>query len=167
MLEEKDRRITSTEGCSMTYLQACIKESLRHHPSIGQMLPRELPRGEAMICGEHPPAVTTVGCNAKLHKDASVFGPDADIWRPERWLEDREAARHMDCLLVTVGTGPRVCIWKNTALLEVTKFIPDFFRHFDVQLLNPARYRSIPGWFASQKGLDVTLKCKSDNQYCC
>lgn len=164
--EQKDRPITWTEGSSMTYLQACIKESLRHHPAIGQILPREVPQGGAVICGTYLPEGTTVGCNAyTIHKDTSVFGPDADIWRPERWLEDEETARRMDSLLFTFGAGPRVCIGKNIALLEVTKFIPEFFRCFNVQLLNPTRYRSVPGWLVPQTGLDVTLKWTADNPY--
>jgi len=154
-----DKPITWAEGSNMKYLQACIQESLRHHPAIAQILPRVVPEGGLELYGHYLPTGTITGCNAyTVHKDQSVFGPDADIWRPERWLDsDIEYVKRMQSLLFTFGAGPRVCIGKNIALLEVTKFIPEFFRRFQVKLVDKERYKSRPGWLSPQRGLDVFL----------
>ena len=49
---------------------------------------------------------------AKLNARSSVFGEDADTYRPERWLEDPERAKLMDRYIFTFGQGARTCIGK-------------------------------------------------------
>jgi cytochrome P450 len=55
------------------------------------------------------------------------------------------------------GAGPRVCLGKNIALLEICKFVPEFFRRFDITLVDPKRYKLRPGWLVLQQGLDAKL----------
>ncbi|KAH0836163.1 hypothetical protein AYO21_04830 [Fonsecaea monophora] len=158
--ETYDKPITWTEGNSMVYFQALIKECLRIHPALGQLIPRVVPEGGVELCGKFIPAGTVVGCNAwTVHRDKKFYGEDADEFRPERWLDpDKERVRYMENLSFAFGGGPRVCIGKNIAMLEITKFIPEFFRRFEVHLVDPNRYRLRPGWLVVQEGLDVGLQ---------
>ena len=45
-----------------------------------------------------------VGINTWVaHINRSVFGPDAEVFRPERWLEDPKNADRMEQYLLTVS----------------------------------------------------------------
>ncbi|KAF9891923.1 hypothetical protein FE257_002886 [Aspergillus nanangensis] len=154
--------ITWAEGQSMTYFQAVVKECLRIHPGLGQIIPRDVPKGGLTLCGEYIPEGTVVGCNAwTIHRDRTLYGDNADEFVPERWLvADEEQLRKMENANFSFGAGPRVCLGKNIALLEISKFVPEFFRRFEIRLVDPKRYTLRPGWLVLQQGLDVKLKMR-------
>ena len=155
-----DRPITWTEGHKMPYFQACMKECFRIHPALGQLIPREVPKGGVELCGKFIPEGTIVGCNAwTIHRDKNFYGEDADEYKPERWMdEDQDKVRNMESVNFVFGSGPRVCVGKNIALLEINKFVPELFRRFELNLVDPARYNLLPGWLVIQNGLDVMLR---------
>ncbi|KAK7702347.1 hypothetical protein SLS64_009639 [Diaporthe eres] len=71
---------------------------------------------------------TIVGCSAWVyHRNKSIFGEDADVYRPERSLVDesldkeKEGARikEMTGTMLQFGIGSRNCIGKNISLLEI------------------------------------------------
>ncbi|EUC37827.1 hypothetical protein COCCADRAFT_84517 [Bipolaris zeicola 26-R-13] len=79
---------TSQQAAACSYLNAVIQESLRMLPSIGGILPREVPKGGAGILGHHVPAGVTIGAPAyAMHRLPEVFGPESTSFVPERWLE--------------------------------------------------------------------------------
>lgn len=75
------------------------------HPAIGLPLERYTPPGGATLCGFHIPPHTNVGISAPLiHRNQSVYGADADSFRPERWLESSpDQLRAMDRNFFAVG----------------------------------------------------------------
>ncbi|RVX69138.1 hypothetical protein B0A52_06852 [Exophiala mesophila] len=80
--------ISFKEAQALPYLQAVIKEALRLHPATGLPLWRVVPEGGALIAGNHLPAGAIVGINSWVaHYNPAIFGPDANTFRPERWLE--------------------------------------------------------------------------------
>ncbi|KAJ5667370.1 hypothetical protein N7507_003234 [Penicillium longicatenatum] len=126
-----------TAAKSLPYLDAVINESFRMHPAVGLLLERVTPPEGAHICGEYVPGGTVVGCNAwVLHQNKEIFGPDANIYRPERWLESNGAdpaqVSKMRQSMFQFGAGSRTCIGKNISLMETYKMIPTFLRKFDV-----------------------------------
>jgi cytochrome P450 len=155
-----DKPITWKEGSNMKYLQAVIKECLLCHPALGEILPRVVPEGGVELCGKFIAAGTVIGCNAwTIHRDRDVFGEDADQFRPERWIDNSEQdIRRMEALSLHFGAGNRVCIGRHIALLELSKFIPEFFRRFEPEIVDPTRWKSLPGWIVPQEGLDVFIK---------
>ncbi len=124
-----DDRISWNEGYKMTYLQACIKESMRIHPALGQILPRIVPAGGIHLCGKYIPEGTEVGCNAwTVHRDHSVFGDDVDDWIPERWLDaNKQKVKDMERYNFVFGGGSRTC-----------EFSPNYPTHL---LTGGCRYR--------------------------
>ncbi len=125
------------KGAQMEYLQACIKEALRLSPPISMDLPRYVPSGGAVI-GRNPhpiPAGTTVGISPYvLHRHTEAFGADAEIFRPERWLEGGEEGRKaMERFNMTFGGGSRACIGKNISLMELSKVIPEILLRYDLK----------------------------------
>ena len=157
---DREKPITWSEGRDMKYLQAVIKECLRCHPALGEVLPRVVPQGGVELCGKFIPAGTVIGCNAwTIHQDRDVFGKDADEFNPERWIDQsEERIRRMEALSFHFGAGNRICIGRHIALLEMSKFIPELFRRFEINLIDPSRWKTYPGWIVPQKGLDVYIK---------
>lgn len=100
------------EASKLPLLCACIKEALRLFPSVQLSMPRHVPKGGLEIAGTYIPEGWRVGMNgAVIHYDKTIFGEDADQYRPARWLE--EGAAHMDKYMLHFGAGTRTCIGKN------------------------------------------------------
>lgn len=141
-LDSKDSTGTSEAVSFMaakklTYLDAVLTESFRMHPAAGLLLERITPPAGATICGQYVQGGTIVGCNAwVLHQNKAVFGEDAAIYRPERWLESQGAdpatLSRMRLSMFQFGAGSRTCVGKNISLLETYKIIPSFLRKFEV-----------------------------------
>ena len=148
--------ITFAEAQSMPYLQACIKEALRIHPAVGQLLERIVPEGGAEISGTFLPAGIVIGVNPWVAaRDKDVYGEDSNNFRPERWLEvDAERLRLMERNNLAFGSGARTCLGKNVSLFEMSKLIPQVLRRFEIELVNPQAELKISSyWFVLQKGL--------------
>lgn len=83
---------------------------MRIHPSVSLSMPRLVPSSGATLCNEYFPPGVVVGCNPYvIHRDKKVFGPDADTFRPERWLDEKRA-KEMDKAMITFGAGNRTCV---------------------------------------------------------
>ncbi|KAI6774766.1 hypothetical protein HG530_001524 [Fusarium avenaceum] len=124
--------VTFQQAQEMPYLQAVIKESLRIHPAVGTILPRVVPKGGMELSGTYFPEGTEVGVNAwVLHSDKDIYGPDPEVFRPERWFEG-EKTSIMDTMMFSFGGGSRTCIGRNISLLELTKVVPQIVRKFDM-----------------------------------
>ncbi|KAJ8071205.1 hypothetical protein OCU04_001542 [Sclerotinia nivalis] len=169
----KERRasdpITFKEAQGLPYLQAVIKEGLRVHPAIGLGLQRVVPTEGTTIASQFIPGGSTVGINAYVaHQNVSVWGLDADTWRPERWLEIEEQGRggEIEKYFFSFGMGSRTCIGKNISLLEISKLIPQLVRKFDFELDADVERNggliSENRWFVKQKNFRGRVLEKRD-----
>ena len=87
--EELSDLVTYDEAMKMEYLQAVIKEALRIHPVVGQLLERVVPAGGAEIAGVWLPEGTVVGVSPWVaSRDPDLYGEDCDDFRPERWIDN-------------------------------------------------------------------------------
>ena len=96
---------------NMTYLKACMDESIRIYPPVPGTLTRIVPKGGAYIYGKHLPEKTVVGVNqwATYHNANNFKHPDD--FRPERWLDgNNEYATDHRNTLQPFSYGPRKCI---------------------------------------------------------
>ena len=106
--------IPYAQAIRLPYLKACINEGMRLHPSVGLTMPRIVPAGGATISGFYFPEGYRVGINgAVVQYDKDVFGPDAEVFRPERWLEGDSS--RMEKTMLVFGAGARTCIGKNVS----------------------------------------------------
>jgi cytochrome P450 len=91
------KNVTYQEALQLDYFQACLKEAMRLRPALGLPVERVVPEGGAEIDGIRYPGGTRLALSSwVLHRDKALFGHDADVFRPERWLEDEEKARQME-----------------------------------------------------------------------
>jgi cytochrome P450 len=157
--------ITFKEACDLPYLQAVIKEALRMHSAVGALLQRVVPPEGVIFAGVHFPGGVTVGIDAWVaHRNTSVYGPDADIWRPSRWLEYDEEGRgaEIEKYFFAFGMGTRSCIGRNISMLEMCKVIPTLMRKFDFKLEDEGRHFN--RWFVYIKDFDGRVSVRSKNQ---
>ncbi|KAJ5986621.1 hypothetical protein N7451_010986 [Penicillium sp. IBT 35674x] len=150
--------ISFQEAQKLPYLQACIKEALRMHPATGLPLARVVPEGGTTLCEKFFPAGSIVGVNAwVMHSNKSVFGADAELYRPERWLESSELSSAMDRNFMAFGGGARTCIGKNISLLEIGTLVPNLIRSFHFELVDQNLEPECENvWFVKQKN----IRCK-------
>ena len=108
----------------MPYFKACHLEITRFYPSTPINLPRYVSEGGMNLYGMHAPAGTEIGANPYVvQRNKAVFGEDADLFRPERWLEDEAKAAYMEKYILSWGYGARTCLGKNIALMETFKLM--------------------------------------------
>lgn len=147
------------DAIKLPFLCACIKEAFRIHPSVQLTMSRIVPAGGMELCGVYIPAGYRVGMNgAVVHYDRSIFGEDADKFRPGRWLEEGGKAAEMEKHMLIFGAGTRTCIGKNISLAEIHKLVPHVLRHFKLELWDKDReWKTINTWFNRQEGVEVRL----------
>ena len=162
---------TFKEAHEMPYLHAVIQEAQRLYPAVGLPLQRVVPDGGVEICGHYFPAGSVVGVNAwVLHANTSIFGEDASVFRPERWLEsDKETLAYMNRHWMPFGLGSRTCIGKNISMLEITKLIPELLRRFDFELDDELKddnneLERINRWFVIPSSLPVKVSIRQEEQ---
>ncbi|GAA5879225.1 hypothetical protein JCM8547_003937 [Rhodosporidiobolus lusitaniae] len=141
--------LSYADGKKLDYFQACVKETLRLHPAVGWLLPRIVPKGGVVLAGYHLPAGTEIGMSPYVyHRRSEAFGPDAAVFRPERWLDaDEEERKVLERNLITFGAGQRVCIGKNIALMELTKVVPQLLYRYKLSFTprSPTSPHTLPG----------------------
>ncbi|PVH62359.1 hypothetical protein PAHAL_3G274100 [Panicum hallii] len=124
----------SAAGATATpYLHAVVKETLRLHPPVPLLLPRECMR-DAAVLGFHVARGTRVFVNAwAVGRDPASWGAAADEFRPERFLaEDREVDfRGAHFQLVPFGAGRRACPGMQFGLATVELALASLARLFD------------------------------------
>lgn len=126
----------------LPFLNAVIKESMRLFSIPNWPMERKVPAGGASIAGVFFTEGTSVGCMpAAVHLNKKAFGEDADVFRPERWLEaDEESLRSMEAAHLGFSRGRRVCLGQNIAVMQMKKVIPALVLGFDVCII-PTQYK--------------------------
>ncbi|KAH9849884.1 cytochrome P450 monooxygenase pc-bph [Lenzites betulinus] len=120
----------------LPYLEAVVNEALRVHSTAGAGLPRVVPAGGLEVCGRFFPGGTVLSVPGyTLHRDPTVWGADAEEFRPERWLEGDKSA--MQKAFAPFSFGPRSCVGRNLAHLELLTFVASIFRRYHFVLEEP------------------------------
>ncbi|KAI3540798.1 benzoate 4-monooxygenase cytochrome P450, partial [Colletotrichum filicis] len=124
---------TFDEVQELPYLLGVVKEALRLHSSASFNLQRVTSSaGLRLPNGVFIPGHINIGCPAsQINRDRHVFGQDADVYIPERWMkrtaetdeEYLERKGFMEKTELTFGQGSRTCIGKNIFALEVYKVV--------------------------------------------
>lgn len=121
----------------LPFCASVVRESLRKHFVFTGMMERETPAGGTVLPdGLRLPGGIVIGMHGDLiARDKNIFGDDADEFNPLRWhqrqgeAEDnfRQRLNTMNSHDLAFGHGPRSCIGKYVAEMEIYKFIPTFF----------------------------------------
>ncbi|KAJ2987678.1 hypothetical protein NUW58_g4373 [Xylaria curta] len=133
--------VTNDEAKRLEYLQAVISEGFRLMVPISFGFPKVVPPSGDTICGKFIPGGTNVYPNYHgMMRNKEVFGHDADIFRPERFLDDEHKAAYMRKVTdLAFGAGRFMCLGKALALIEMNKIFVELLRNFDIQTASPER----------------------------
>ncbi|KAK4461333.1 cytochrome P450 [Cladorrhinum samala] len=118
----------------MSYTSAVIKETMRLHVPTGSA--RESAPGDNFTVRTRDgvdhrlDGAIIYHCNSITHRDRTVYGEDADEFRPERWLDDR-AKDIPASAWRSFERGPRACIGQEFALIEIKAIIAQIIRRYD------------------------------------
>lgn len=112
------------------YLDAVIDEGMRCFAPMSLGLPRTVPDGGMMCCGRFYPKGTELSVPAwTIQNDPMIWG-DPEVFRPERWLE----SEHLKSFLLAFGKGPRACLGKNLAYMELRLILSTILLRYTVDL---------------------------------
>ncbi|KAJ8115733.1 hypothetical protein ONZ43_g4599 [Nemania bipapillata] len=145
--------VSNEEAKSLEYMQAVLRESMRLMAPINFGFPKRVPASGDTICGKYLPPGTDVYANIfRMMHSKEVFGTDADLFRPERFLESELDVKQMVKVVDLVfGGGRFVCLGKALAMIELNKIFieanskcvltlfPQLLRNFDFQIAMPEK----------------------------
>ncbi|KAF5783418.1 putative oxidoreductase [Helianthus annuus] len=141
----------------LDYLKLVIKETLRLHPPLPFLLPREC-RESCEIGGFHIPVKTKVLINTWM------IGRDPDYWIdpqsfiPERFSENSVNMMGTNFEYLPFGAGRRMCPAMLLGLANVELPLAMLLYHFDWELPNGQTYENFDMFESS----GATLKRKND-----
>jgi cytochrome P450 len=126
---------------SCTYLRACIDEAMRLCPPIPAILPREVLPGGIIIDGHYFASGTDIGVPPFAVMRNPLYYPDPLQYKPERWIEGEpvtaESIELAQSAFCPFSVGPRACIARNLAYVELMVVASRVLWEFDV--------RAVPG----------------------
>ncbi|CCO28579.1 hypothetical protein BN14_02575 [Rhizoctonia solani AG-1 IB] len=157
--EESAYDIASFEHVkNLPYLNACVKEALRLFSTVGTGLPRVVPAGKTLtIAGEVFNEGSVISIPSYSTNRSSVWGVDPEVYRPERWLGD--GSESLNKYYVPFSTGPRACVGRNLANMDMMLISAALFRRYDVQLATPTTKLEIKeGFIRETVRCDVAVK---------
>ncbi|KAK2746528.1 cytochrome p450 [Colletotrichum kahawae] len=126
--------ITNTEALKLPFLQAVIYESLRVHPPFTGLLMKQVgPEGDVHEGTFLPPGTRVAHDTWSVMHDTQLFGEDAHIFRPQRWLEAdvvtvKEWKKRTELVF---GAGRWQCAGKAVAMIELNKIFVTLIRNFE------------------------------------
>ncbi|TLD37843.1 cytochrome P450 46A1 [Venturia nashicola] len=154
-----DEKISSTTQVKSPYLNAIIKETMRMHgPGFGTFRYCE---EDTEIDGIKLPANTTLALwNPQVHRDPNTWGPDADVFRPERWTNNAEPPQ--PGAYFPFSYGPRNCLGQGLAMLEMSLTLATLFRQFDLAFEDGFEMEFLPSFtMCAKNGLRVQVSRRS------
>jgi cytochrome P450 len=117
----------SAAKTNLPYTQAVLREALRLWPPSAGLFSKQVPEQGDYLHGYYLPKGTEVGQSMMgIGRQERIFGGDAEIFRPERWIEassDAERFEEMQAAVELVfSTGKYVCLGKQIAWMELVKW---------------------------------------------
>ncbi|KAG8070067.1 hypothetical protein GUJ93_ZPchr0006g40800 [Zizania palustris] len=125
--------VTEDGLAGLNYLKMVIKETLRLHPLIPLLLPREC-QETCEVMGYHVPKGTTVFVNVWAISRNPSSWDDAETFRPERFEDGALDFKGTHFEFTPFGAGRRMCpgMLFGQASMEIT--LASLLYHFDWEL---------------------------------
>jgi len=130
---ENPEDITMVGVNACPYLLGCLEESLRIYPPSPATHARYVPPGGMLIEGRFVPGGTEVGIPIYSGCHSTLNFRDPENFIPERWTgEDLRYNTDRKDAMQAFSLGPRNCIGRNLAYVEVKLVIAKLLWHFEL-----------------------------------
>ncbi|KAF8372947.1 hypothetical protein PRIPAC_79376 [Pristionchus pacificus] len=142
----QDERIDYEDLNHLKYVEATCKEVLRLVP-MGAISNSRTCMNDTTVCGIDIEKVVlhviwyNRNCEIKdtwievdafsLHVDKSIWGEDADEFKPERWLDPNFKIPQI--AYAAFGAGPRICIGMRLGIMEEKLALAHLLRRFTIE----------------------------------
>lgn len=139
-----------------------ILETLRIHNTSALGLPRVIPPHSPPVTIKghvfHPGTVLSVP-SYTMHHSTAIWGPDANEFVPTRWDPARLTSEQKTAF-IPFSTGPRACIGRNVAEMELQCIVGTVFKNFDFQMEQDGPLKTREGFLRKPLGLNVGIKLR-------
>ncbi|RKF64961.1 Cytochrome P450 86B1 [Erysiphe neolycopersici] len=138
-LSNPETRVLDTsifKPSALPYIMAVFYETLRLYPSVPMEIkqcqePSILPDGtlldkNSIVCW----------CTWAINRSFLIWGKDAEIFRPERWINNRAFKPRTAFEFPVFNGGPRTCVGKPMAENLAVQVISTMILKFDFELLD-------------------------------
>jgi len=129
---------------SMKYLLALMKETLRYYPIVHALVrsagrddiiplatPQTTKTGETLTGIPVSKGQRVMVSIAAYNRLTSVWGEDADVWRPQRFLEGAENDQKTTFGVIANVSGLRSCIGWRFAMIEMQAILIELIENFE------------------------------------
>ncbi|KAI3450693.1 hypothetical protein Pfo_007358 [Paulownia fortunei] len=137
----------------MHYLQAAVHESMRLFPPV-QFDSKFCEEDDVLADGTFVARGTRVTYHPyAMGRMERIWGADCLEFKPERWLQDGVFKQENPFKYPVFQAGPRVCLGKEMALVEMKTVALSLIRQFDIQVAMPDQApKFMPGLTATVRG---------------
>ncbi|KGY15224.1 benzoate 4-monooxygenase [Paracoccidioides brasiliensis Pb03] len=136
---------------------AMVKD-IEYASSLG--LPRLIPEGAPPVKIHnhvfYPGTVLSVPAYT-IHHSTTIWGPDVDQFVPTRWDPSRLTSRQK-AAFIPFSTGPRACVGRNVAEMELQCMAATVFKNFDLEVRQDGPLETREGFSRKLLELHVGLK---------
>ncbi|KAG7533922.1 Cytochrome P450 [Arabidopsis thaliana x Arabidopsis arenosa] len=143
----------------LVYLDGAVCETLRLYPSVpfnhkSPAKPDVLPSGHRV--DENWRVVIPIFAVGRMK---SVWGDDAEDFRPERWISDSGMLRQESSYkFLAFNAGPRTCLGKRLTFLQVKTVAVEIIRNYDIKVVEGHNPKPVPSvLLRMQHGLKVSV----------
>jgi cytochrome P450 len=152
---DKKGFVDETEFHQLVYLKSVIKETLRLHPSLPLLLPRES-RERCKINGYEIPAKTRILVNAWAIGRDPRYWIEAESFKPERFANSLIDFNGTNFEYIPFGAGRRMCPGLAFGIPNVELPLAQLLYHFDWKLPNGMKNEELD--MAESFGISVGRK---------
>jgi cytochrome P450 len=116
---------------SLPYVGAVFYETLRLYPPVPFEL-KQCEQATTLPDGTYlPKTAVLVWCTWAMNRSRLIWGADADVFRPERWLQAGGLISKSASEYPVFNGGPRTCLGKKMAELVAIQVIATLVMKFD------------------------------------
>ncbi|CAH1759312.1 2618_t:CDS:2 [Entrophospora sp. SA101] len=132
--DDPTREVTTTDLEKLKYCEAIIKETSRIRPTVS-MLSRYSDKPDE-IAGYKWPSKTLFIMYVRGINNNPLYWKDPEKFIPERFYDPEQIANQHKNSFLMFGGGPRMCLGRKVAMIELKTLLTLVYRKFDVELVD-------------------------------